>query len=184
MSIAPQHATHSFACLVAVKSPPTRINRACSHYFHVRFEELAKQSPTVSFIHSFPGAVKTGWYKETNPLIRATINFVFPAFAIGMNIISLEESGERHLYLCTCGRLPGRNSSHAIPSSKKESLMMRGSSGQKGGGAYLIGEYGQFAGNEEVLAELRKSFADFKVWEHTLDEFKRVTGTPEYIARC
>ncbi len=71
--------------------------------------------------------------------------------------VSLEESGERHLYASTSGRFPPKDGNVEVPATQKEGGPMKGSDGTIGSGAYLVGKHGEFKANEGVLKEFRDS---------------------------
>ena len=135
------------------------------------FEELAKANPTVSFVHDFPGGVNTGFLKESNILLRA-------AGTISMGLLrpwmtSIEESGERHLFAATCRKYMSRDGQeHGVGFGKGDSG--KGTDGELGSGAYLIGSTGEQRGNEKALEQLRSKGAGEKIWKHTVDIFERV----------
>lgn len=138
------------------------------------FEELAKANPTVSFVHGFPGGVKTGFFKESNFLLRA-------GATISMDVLmrpwmtSLEESGERHLFAATSRKFVSRDGEeHGVEFGKGESG--KGSDGELGSGAYLIGSTGEWRGNEKALKELRSKDAGDKIWKHTMKTFESVAA--------
>jgi hypothetical protein len=59
----------------------------------LRFEAIAKQAPEVSFIHDYPGFVKTGMSRELTGLIPALMKVAFsPIMAILK--IPIDEVGE------------------------------------------------------------------------------------------
>ena len=136
------------------------------------FEELAKANPTVSFVHDFPGGVKTGFLKESNVLLRVAGNIL-------MNVVlrpwmtSIEESGERHLFAATSRKYVSRDGQEqGVGFEKGDSG--KGSDGELGSGAYLIGSTGEQRGNEKALEQQRSKGAGEKIWKHTVEVFERV----------
>ena len=138
------------------------------------FEEMAKENPDISFIHSFPGGVKTGFAKEAGFVVSAAISLIFTLASPWM--VPIRESGERHLYAATSARYPARSGLPTGVSIGSEGVM-KGSTGEIGGGAYLIGSGNEFRANEKVLSELRSKGAGPKILEHTLKTFKAVRGS-------
>lgn len=138
------------------------------------FEELAVANPTVSFVHAYPGVVKTGFAKEATFLVRA-------ASQLALTILSpmrvgIDESGERHLYAATSAAYPpkdGEKGGVDIGDGK----VKKGSTGEVGSGAYLLGSDGEFRANEKVLKELRGRDAGAKIWAHTMKQFEAVKGS-------
>ena len=140
-------------------------------------EELAKANPTVSFVHGFPGTVKTGFFKESSTLVRAGSTILMDVI-IRPWMTSLEESGERHLFAATSRKFVSRNGEeHGVGFGKGESG--KGSDGELGSGAYLIGSTGEWKGNEKALKELRSQGAGDKIWKHTLETFESVENRYE-----
>ena len=138
------------------------------------FEEMAKENPDISFIHSFPGGVKTGFAKETGFVIKAALSLILTLSS--PLLVPIRESGERHLYGATSARYPARSGLPTAVSIGSEGVM-KGSAGEIGSGAYLIGSGNEFRANEKALSELRSKGAGPKILEHTLKTFKAVLGS-------
>ena len=136
------------------------------------FEHLARECSTVSFVHAFPGYVKTGFSKEAGMLVRSGLWMVSqilrPIFT------SIEESGERHLYIATSRAYPA-NSGMEMGAELGAETVKKGSTGVIGG-AYLIGADCEVRANEKVLAELRQKGAGQKIWDHLMSTFRMVRG--------
>lgn len=143
-------------------------------------EQLARTAPEVSFVHDYPGPVKSGFGRETNSILMRVAITIFKI--IGPLIyIPTKESGERHLFFATSARYPplGVESAKAgvpVPSGVPVAV---GTNGEEGSGVYAIHWDGESAGSESlgVLAKLRDEDMVNQVWEHTVSEFKRVTGS-------
>lgn len=93
--------------------------------------------------------------------------------------IPLEESGQRHVYLCTSARYPAKTDekASAVPLGS-EILIAKGTDGLVGSGVYTVDEHCE-SGDENVdalLAGLRKDGLTEKVWQNAEDEFVRITG--------
>ena len=67
-------------------------------------EALAKKAPDVTFIHNFPGPVKTNFLRGGQGATIAVISGLFNIVSLFMNFYSIEECGERHLFLATSAR--------------------------------------------------------------------------------
>jgi hypothetical protein len=138
-------------------------------------EAVAKSAPNVSFIHDYPGAVDT-------PLTRTVLSVMNESAAIDggpvPELITAEESGERHVYLLTSPRYPAAEGMENKASLGGESEVILGTDGKVGSGVYSIVFEGESASAETLvfLARLRKEGMVERVWEHTEDEFARVTG--------
>ncbi|MCJ1299225.1 hypothetical protein MMC08_002017 [Hypocenomyce scalaris] len=139
------------------------------------FEELAKKEENkgVSFVHAFPGWVKTGFGKDAGALVKIGVKVLYTL--LGPWFTGPEESGERHLYVASSaayGPREGEGDTKGVRLGEGEEIA-RGSDGVGGSGAYLVGETCQVVGNEKVLEELRAQGAGGKIWEHTLEVFER-----------
>lgn len=129
-------------------------------------EELAKANPGTSFIHAYPGMVKTNIAQGFGPTMRFIMSgamTVFSPFAVG-----LQESGERHLYAAT--------SSAYSPRAKANESSVSGIDGEKGSGAYRLNWDGSVIGKDSVLKEYRSQGVGKKIWDHTLEVFEKVCG--------
>ena len=138
------------------------------------FEEMAQKTPSVSFVHSYPGFVKTGFAKEQPAAIRAANQFataILSWWAVG-----IEESGERHLYLATSAAYTPRAGEKGGVEVSSGGVA-KGSAGVVGSGAYLIGSDNEVRANEEVLRQLRGAGAGQKIWAHTMKTFEKIRGS-------
>jgi hypothetical protein len=142
-------------------------------------EALAKKAPDVSFIHDFPGPVKSNLARGGQGAAIFILKAVFKV--IGPLIyIPTQESGERHLFLATSARYPagtGDDTALGVPLAGGVAVA-RGTSGKSGSGVYSIDWDGESSGTkvEELLAKFRKEGMVEKVWKHTEEEYKRITG--------
>ena len=138
-------------------------------------EALAKKAPGVSFIHDFPGPVKSNIARG-----RSITMFLMRAVSKAVFTFIPEESGERHLFLATSERYRARLDENLAPGvpSANGTVVARGTSGNSGCGVYSVDEHGESAGPqvEELLIELRKDGTADKVWDDLQAEFKRITG--------
>ena len=145
-------------------------------------EAIAKDAPTVSFIHDYPGFVDTGIFEKTEGILAATIRGVSKVVKLfrsnDAKYIPIEECGERHLFLATSARYkPANNERCGIPLDT-EDTEVRGSYGSVGGGVYVVDENMESAGSEveKLLSKMREDGLAEKVWQHTESEFKRICG--------
>ena len=67
-------------------------------------EALAKKTPDVTFIHNFPGPVKTNFLRGGQGAAVFVMNGVFKLISPMMSFYSIQECGERHLFLATSAR--------------------------------------------------------------------------------
>jgi hypothetical protein len=135
-------------------------------------EHLASLHPSISFVHVFPGIVRT-------PLMNKTIGSFAGAivgfFSRPMSI-SAEESGERNVFISTSAAYPPAAPEN--PSNVGVPLVgglktAVASTGKVGGGAYILNYDGANAAKEKVLSGYRAQGFPNKVWDHTLETFKK-----------
>ncbi len=141
-------------------------------------EALAKSAPEVSFIHDYPGTVKT-------PLMDHDLGFIsvilrIYIFLFGWYVcVPLEECGERHLFLATSARFAPRTGKGADGVEVGRGSVAKGSNGEVGSGVYSVGsdcESGS-AASQKSLAENRSQGLVEDVRKHIDGEFKRILGT-------
>jgi hypothetical protein len=142
-------------------------------------ETLANKAPEVSFIHNFPGPVKSGIARGTSGAAMFVMKAVYAV--IGPFVyIDNTEAGERHLFLATSARYPARGGGEkadGVPLVAGVAIAT-GVGGGSESGLYSVDVDGESAGPkvEELLVGLRKEGLVEKVWEHIQGEFKRITG--------
>lgn len=139
-------------------------------------EHLAKTHPSVSFVHIFPGVVRT-------PLMNNTVGSIFgPVLTFLSRPMSMseKESGERNLFVATSAAYPPASPADPskigvpLPSGVQTGVA---STGQVGGGSYLLNYDGADATPKKLMNEFREQDFASKVWDHTLTTFKKVLGT-------
>ncbi|KAK6209115.1 hypothetical protein LQW54_006569 [Pestalotiopsis sp. IQ-011] len=139
---------------------------------------VAWQAPEVSFVHDYPGFVKTGLPRELTGVAASVSKVVFaPLMAVLQ--IPIEETGERQLYLATTARFPPRGGSGAEGVAVEEGVSASaGFDGTPAGGVYSVDYEAEGPGQkvEETLQNYKKSGMGEKVWNHTEEEFVRITG--------
>jgi len=139
-------------------------------------ETLAKKAPEVSFVHAFPGSVKTNLGRDAKGVLITVAKVVLTVIG-PMFYIPIEEVGQRHLFLATSARYPpGTGGASGVP-LEGEALAARGTDGKNGSGVYAVGSDGESADVkvERLLASMRKEGIPEKVWSHTEGIFERVT---------
>lgn len=137
-------------------------------------EALAKKAPDVSFIHEFPGSVKTNLARGGEGAAILVLKWVFKIIGPFINIPN-QESGERHVFMATSARFVGNDrAASGVPLEGGLAV----ASGISGSSAYSIDWNGQASGPkvEALLGKLRADGTVEKVWRHTEGEFKRITG--------
>ncbi|KAK7932260.1 hypothetical protein PG985_002972 [Apiospora marii] len=141
---------------------------------------IARQAPEISFVHVYPGFVKTGMSRELTGVVPAVTKVLF-ASVMAMLQIPIEETGERQLYIATAARFPPRQADRGadgIPVGPNVQIAV-GADGQPGGGVYSVDYEAEGTSQrvQHVLEQFIKDGTAEKVWSHTEEEFKRITGS-------
>lgn len=163
----------------ARKISPLALRGHASTLITFSLETLAKQAPEVSFIHSFPGSVKSNLVRGGEGPLIYTVSLVIKAISPLVNISS-EECGERHAFLATSARFPAGNNSVAsagVPLGNGV-VVANGTDGKVGSGVYTLNSTAESGGAKTValLAKYRKEGVPEKLWQHTEGEYTRVLG--------
>lgn len=144
-------------------------------------EAVSKKAPNVSFIHVYPGAVKTNIGNDVKGKMIAVGRAVYNGLAlvIGPLVFTpVDEVGERLTFIATSARFPrgGGNADAGVPTSS----VARGTNGKNGSGVYSVSNDGETASPkiEQLLDKLRKDGTAQLVWTDVEKEFTRVTGVP------
>lgn len=144
---------------------------------------FAEKAPEVSFVHDYPGAVKTGIFRGSTSIMLLIVQAALKVIGPFIYIPS-EESGERHLFLATSAafaaaavRDGGKNTVSGVPLIDGMHIA-RGIDGKEGSGVYSIDQNCESAGPavEELFAKMKDDGVRDRVWEHTEEMFKRITG--------
>ncbi|KAG2182731.1 hypothetical protein INT44_005711 [Umbelopsis vinacea] len=143
-------------------------------------EAIAKMAPEVSFVHDYPGAVKTNLMRIKNRILNFVAEGIM-AIVGPFIFISNEECGDRHVYFATSARYGPLGQSEEVASGVPLSdgaLPARGTNGEIGSGIYSLHWDGESSGPKivELLGKLRSEGNVEQLWKHTEDEFKRITG--------
>ena len=127
-------------------------------------EHHATAHPTTTFIHAFPGAVKTNAGRDLPYPLQLAANAAF--LVLRPFFVGLKESGERHLYAATA----------PVYAPKKEARedAVTGSDGKKGSGSYWLHWTGDVLPGNEYMDRLRGEAVAEKVVRHTEDVFRKV----------
>lgn len=142
-------------------------------------EAIAQTAPEVSFIHDYPGPVRSGLGRDVKGVAMFLMKVIFAI--IGPFIfIPTEESGERHLFLATSARYPpriGGTDGSGVP-LEGELVVARGTDGKEGSGVYSVGWDGESADAkvESLLDVYRKEGMVANVWKYLEDDYVRITG--------
>lgn len=144
-------------------------------------EALAKTAPDVTFIHNFPGTVKTNLVRGGEGAVMYIMSLIFKITgAFSSTYVPNKECGERHVFLATSAKYPAGVSGVAMSGVPLAGglAVAKGVDGNPGSGVYSINWDSESTGPkvEEVLAKFRKGGMIEKVWKDTQEEFVRITG--------
>lgn len=140
------------------------------------FEHLAKQYPETSFVHAFPGIVKTSIFSKgfswwVTLLMTWIISPLLTPFAV-----SVDECGERQLFHATSARYPPSKSAGSGSEARAAGVARpEGVGVARGEGAYLVNWNGE-TGEGKCMRGYRGRGMGKRVWEHTLGVFEKVEG--------
>lgn len=139
---------------------------------------MAQRAPDVTFIHNYPGGVKTNFGSDlaawTIPL-RGLFSLISPIF---LKYISSDECGKRQVYGATSARFPPAKGGAIGISLGGGIPVARGADGLSGSGSYTINFDGEDVSPKvyEHLAKARVDGAEERLWAHILGEIKEITG--------
>jgi hypothetical protein len=126
---------------------------------------LARKAPDVSFVHNFPGAVKTNFGKE----------------ATGMMAVARtapDESSALQLYGATSAAFPPAAGDAAGVPLPENAVVSVGTDGRPGSGSYNIDDNCEKASRsvQERLAQAKADGVEERLWAHVVSEIKDITG--------
>ncbi|THW59336.1 hypothetical protein D6D20_06574 [Aureobasidium pullulans] len=132
-------------------------------------ESHHKDNPDVSFVHNFPGVIKSGITRGTSAVVLTALKAVVRIFG-SLFYMPAEEAGDRHVFLSTSARYSAGEKDEAagVPLSVAPDLSFaRGTDGKLASGVYSINASGESAGEkvEEALASLRSRGMTEKVMD-------------------
>ncbi|RFU29282.1 hypothetical protein B7463_g7055, partial [Scytalidium lignicola] len=142
-------------------------------------EVLAKQAPSVSFIHDFPGSVRGGLARGTKGLIWTLLKGIYTVVGplITMNY---EEAGERQVFFSTSARFPPQvdaEDAGGVPLKGLANLTIaKGTDGKVGSGVYSIDASGDSLSKHTIalLDGMRKDGTAEKVWAEIKGDLERI----------
>ncbi|CAG8970873.1 hypothetical protein HYALB_00000852 [Hymenoscyphus albidus] len=146
------------------------------------FEELANSNPSITFIHKYPGFVNTGaigrFLGSQKGLFAKPATFFkwFLLPIVNLMAVSVDEAGERGLFLATSARYPPRNPTSG---GVEATVLPKGAEVAEdieGSGVYILGPSDDSKRFTPALAALRLQGASKIVWECTLSVFDRAVG--------
>ena len=150
-------------------------------------EELSIRNPSISFIHLYPGWVKTNLYLSENFLMPNLMSYVvFPTLTMYRMLpfvtpiaVGVGESGERTVFVGTSTRFPPArpvNSNAAGTKLLPGMSVALGTNGYPGSGGYALRWDGEPSGNQKLLRSYRDTGTSKRIWEHTLEVFEKVAA--------
>ncbi|KAN0090007.1 hypothetical protein V8E51_018586 [Hyaloscypha variabilis] len=140
---------------------------------------FAQQAPTVSFIHDYPGFVKSGIARGTKGLLwgfMALSNLLGPFVQIPE-----KESGARHVFLATSERYKAKEGVEgAVPLGGGVGIA-RGNDGVEGSGVYSIDQVNDSAGPavEVLLEKLKEEGYVEKIWGIIEEDYEKISKLPK-----
>jgi hypothetical protein len=140
-----------------------------STYNTLFMERMAKENPSVGFVHEYPGFVATPLVVKGGsfgPFMRFFMSWIFVPICRPFFMLESEEAGERGLFHLTSSRYG--------PVEKPGGI--QGSDGVVGSGCYILNWNGEPRSSEKVLKPIREKGWDKKIWDYTLGEFDRVAA--------
>lgn len=165
-----------------------KASRAAATMTDFMFEELAKQHPTISFIHSYPGEVGTHILDKTFAAASGLwwLPAQIPRYTIlpvytHLFCITPEEAGERTLFLATTTRFPPTTDHGATGKVDgfvdrpygvgvaRSTVMKEG----KGNGVYRVNSNAETSKPNKMLDQYREEGMGKVVYEHTMGVFKK-----------
>ncbi|CAG9946279.1 unnamed protein product [Clonostachys rosea f. rosea IK726] len=142
---------------------------------------MARQAPDVSFVHNFPGSVKTKFGRDATGVLGGVLKAVNVLFHVVPDRLFFQapsDCGEHQLYIATSARFPPARGDAAGVAVSDGVSVARGSDGLSGSGSYNINYHGENASADvdALLAKAKADGAEDRLWTHILEEIKRVTG--------
>ena len=124
-------------------------------------EKLAKSCPEVTFVHSFPGWVKTGNHRRGAEPDSMLARIVWPISEplIGMMSLGVNESGQRHLFESTSAFFGGRGVAW-------DGELGMNSMQERANGLFLVNQKCECTSNTKNMRALRANASE-KVFAHT-----------------
>ena len=122
-------------------------------------ESHHQENPNVSFVHNFPGVVKSGITRGTSGPVLTALKALVRVFG-SLFYMPADEAGDRHVFLATSARYSADSADPAAGVSLSvvnDLSLARGTGGKLGSGVYSVNASGESAGPqvEEALASLR-----------------------------
>ncbi|EFX00515.1 short chain dehydrogenase reductase [Grosmannia clavigera kw1407] len=124
-------------------------------------EKMAVEDPAVTFVHSWPGWVRTEHTRrnmDSEPFVYRILRLIFH-FIVGLFSVCAKTSGQRHLFISTSAAFGG----HGVPWFGKPGV---NSLGKQENGLFLVNHQCNCALIANALDLLREK-AQNAIWAHT-----------------
>lgn len=139
---------------------------------------LAQKAPDVSFVHNFPGGVKTSFGKGATG-IMAVARMALTVFGpLLMKYRSPEESSVLQLYCATSAAFPPAAGSAVGAALLENAAVSLGADGKQGSGSYNVDENCERVDHsiEKFLIRAKEDGVEERLWAHVVGEIKQITG--------
>lgn len=145
-------------------------------------ETVAKTAPEVSFVHDYPGTVKTSLLDHGSGFMLLLVKCYIGLLGHWV-CLPIEECGERQLFLATSERFPPLEDTGEVLNLVDSASVVVGSIGEAGSGVYSVGWDCESASLSvlKLLANLRAQGMVELVRKHTQEEFQQITGSSSKI---
>lgn len=143
-------------------------------------QAASREYPEVSFVHSYPGFVKTKLGSDTTGVAMALAMMAAKIF-ITFHHVPIVEVGDRQTFYLTSAKYPPSSNGEdgaGVPLAQDVQVAER-VDGQRGAGVYAVGLNSEASVSKSAE---KPSFAPDSaeaaaVLKHTEEEFRRITGT-------
>ncbi|KAI0442156.1 NAD(P)-binding protein [Xylaria telfairii] len=150
----------------ALRVPTDKLRGHLTSLVTLGLEAAAQTAPDVSFVHDYPGTVRTKLLDYLPEEVLQTLTFM-----------PIDESGERQLYIATSARFPPANPVDIVGVPLGEGIEVATGISGVGSGMYSIGSDCEDISPTvlELLRSMKERGLVQEVRQHTEDEFRRVT---------
>ncbi|KAI1271942.1 NAD(P)-binding protein [Xylaria sp. FL0933] len=151
----------------ALRVPTDKLRGHLTSLVTLGLEAVAQAAPDVSFVHDYPGTVKTKLLDYLPEEVLKTLTFV-----------PIEDSGQRHLFLATSAKFPPAQGVDGLGVPLADGVEVAvGTSGVVGSGIYSVGADCESASPAvlQLLSDMRQQGLVQEVSRHTEGEFHRIT---------
>ncbi|TGJ81195.1 hypothetical protein E0Z10_g7564 [Xylaria hypoxylon] len=150
----------------ALKIPVENLREHLTSLVTLGLEAVAQTTSEVSFVHDYPGTVRTKLLDYMSEDILKTLKFV-----------PVDESGQRHLFLATSAKFPSADRAYIMGVPLGDGVEVAvGTSGVVSSGIYSVGADCESVSPAvlKLLNNLRERGLVEEVSQHTEGEFRRI----------